>query len=299
MKILVTGSSGTIGSEMVEGLEKAGCDVWGLDKKQPQFTHPKHFIHHDLTKPLENLEWFDLIIHLAANARVHDLVIDPTLAQDNITMVFNILEYARKTETPKFIFASSREIYGNGNEMPVKESVGSQRTSESPYASSKLAGESYCYSYAKCYGIDTKIVRFSNVYGKYDFSNRFIPKTIRNLKANRDVEIWGKDKVLDFTYIVDAVSGVFKLIDMWPNSIEYNIAYGKGYTLISVAERLKELLSSKSKIVIKETKVGEVTEYTANIAKMLDLDWKPQFPIEQGINLAINYYETHNGNSSK
>lgn len=112
MKILITGSSGTIGSEMVNTFEALGHEVWGLDKRPPQFVTPKHFILHDLTKPLENLEWFDLIIHLAANARVHDLVIDPQMSLDNISMVFNALEYARKTETPKFIFASSRGVYG-------------------------------------------------------------------------------------------------------------------------------------------------------------------------------------------
>ncbi len=292
MKILITGSSGMIGSELVSTLKSYGHDVWGMDKVWPKYTSC-HFLLCDMREPINLSIKFDLIIHLAANARVHDLVIDPELSLDNVKMTFNILEYARKTGSNRLIFSSSREIYGNGNEMPVKESVGSQRTSESPYASSKLAGESYCHSYRKCYGVDTKIVRFSNVYGKYDFSNRFIPKTIKNCKLNNPIEIWGKDKVLDFTYISDAVSGLVHIIENWPKETEFNIAYGKGETLISVAQRIKDALKSESQILMADSKTGEVAEYAADIGQMNSIGWKPKVAIGEGLTKALDYYENN------
>lgn len=281
-----------IGSKLVMSLRDHL--VVGMDKKPPLFDCPR-FIQHDLTSPFppEFTAKFDLIIHLAANARVHDLVLNPELSLDNIKMTFNVLEYARKSGCKKVIFASSREIYGNGNAMPVSENIGSQRTSESPYASSKLAGESYCHSYAKCYGIDIKIVRFSNVYGKYDFSNRFIPKTIRNIKAKKPIEIWGKDKILDFTHLHDAVGGLVHLIEKWPEEKEFNIAYGKGETLVDVTEKLKKLLKSKVPIVFSDSKVGEVAEYTADISKMKAIGWKPRINIDEGLKMAVEYYATH------
>lgn len=287
-KILITGSSGMIGSALVESLK--GHEVWGLDKYDPAFVTPDNFIRHDFTLPLEKHVRFDLIVHLAANARVHDLVIDPDLSLDNVKMTFNALEYARRMGIPKFIFASSREVYGNGNSLPVAEDIGSQRTSESPYSSSKIAGEAYCHSYRNCYGIDMKIVRFSNVYGRYDYSNRFIPKTIKNIRESNPIEIWGKDKVLDFTYLSDAVDGLAMVIDKWPKENEFNIAYGKGESLLGVAKTLSSIIGREADIKVIGTKKGEVMQYTGDISRMEKLGWSPKVPIEKGLQMAVEYY---------
>ena len=69
---------------------------------------------------------------------------------------------------------------------------------ESPYSASKIACEALFRSYKKCYGIDFILTRFSNVYGMYDDSDRVIPLFIRLTKENKDLEIFGKDKLLDF-----------------------------------------------------------------------------------------------------
>lgn len=295
MKILVTGSSGMIGSELVPALEARGHKVWGLDRKDPEFTKLERFIKYDLLsgQPLYTQEHqFDLIIHLAANARVWELVENPNLALENVVTTHQVYELARQAGVPKVLFASSREIYGNGNELPVDETAGSQRSCESPYGASKLFGESYAYAYEKCYNLDTKIMRFSNVYGKYDFSDRFIPKVIKQLKANEEVEIWGANKVLDFTYITDTVDGIIHLVENWDEARakEWNIASGVGFNLSEVAELLRVMLDSKSNIRIGESHPGEVFEYTADINSMKSIGWSPKVGLNEGLKKSIEYY---------
>src|SRR3989338_2248881 len=124
-RILVTGSSGTIGTRLCERLlqtYKGETDeIIGLDRNINPFNKSVNDITKiaDLLKPETyaryslDFENADILIHLAANARVYDLVKEPELARDNMLTVFNALELARKLKIPIFIFASSRETYGN------------------------------------------------------------------------------------------------------------------------------------------------------------------------------------------
>jgi len=298
MRILITGSSGMIGSALVDKLIEEGHDVIGLDEAYPIFNNYQPTILHDLRHQIENSKIqesemkFDLMIHLAANARVYNSVKNPKLSYDNISMTYWALEFARKNHIPKFLFASSRETYGNGNELPVAEDKSSHRKTESPYTASKISGEAYCYAYAECYGMDTKIMRYSNVYGKYDNSDRFVPKAIKKMKANEPFEIWGDGKSMSFTYIDDCIDGTMTLINRWDEAKdrEYNIASDTQDSLISVAERIKKELFSSSGILITDNLVGEVMNFQADITKMKNLGWTPKVSIEEGINKSINWY---------
>lgn len=291
MKILVTGSSGMIGSALVPKLEELGHEVVALDRRLPEFTFPKNFMHHDLLQPVPAPLMVDMVIHLAAHARVWELVEDPSRALENVVTTHNAFEYARRVGA-KIMIASSREVYGNGNELPVDEWVGSQRQAESTYSASKIFGEAYAWAYMRSYELSTRIVRFSNVYGKYDFSDRFIPKVIKNLKINKPVEIWGEKKFLDFTHIDDTVAGIIHLMNNWETATlkEWNIASGKGYTLLEVAKILKEKIGSTSNIEIGNSNPGEVFEYEADITRMKSIGWEPKVTLDQGLNESIKYY---------
>ena len=116
MNILVSGSSGTIGTRLCEKLLEAGHTVVGADW-EPCTWNPvieKLRIDIDLRDATQYEKLpknIDMIIHLAANARVYELVEHPERAMDNITDTFNILEFARKNAIKKMMFASSREIH--------------------------------------------------------------------------------------------------------------------------------------------------------------------------------------------
>lgn len=305
MRILVTGSSGTIGTRLCETLLAQGHEVQGMDW-EPCKWNPiveKLRINVDLrdanalkaqSSKLKALP--DLIIHLAANARVYELVENPDRAMDNCIDTFNILEFARKNGIKRMMFASSRETYGNIH-LPEGQKYTEDKahfmTCESPYTASKIAGEAFFEAYKRCYGIETVIVRFSNVYGMYDDSIRVVPLYFRNAKANKPLKVFGKDKCLDFTYIDDAVQGLTKIIANWDKAKNdtYNLAYGEGTTILHLAEEMKRLLKSDSVIELGASRTGEVTHYIADISKAQKrFGYDPQTNFTEGIQKSVEWY---------
>src|SRR3989344_2682444 len=295
-RILVTGSSGMVGTELCIQLHAAGYGVWGVDRNRPQIEMNglEHFEQLDLLQS-RGPEWlpddFDVVIHLAANARVHDLVVNPDLALENAVTTHNVFEFVRKKRIPRILFASSREVYGNQDVLPVEEGRASLRYSQSPYSSSKIFGESYCYAYNSAFGIDTKIMRYSNVYGRWDNSDRFIPKLIRSLKENRPFVIYGEEKAMSFTYIDDCISGTMQVLKNWDTlPMAVNVASETKDSLVAVARRVKEMMRSSSEITIGENLPGEVWNFQANIDVLKGTGWEPRFGTEEGLKRSVDWY---------
>lgn len=301
MKILVTGSSGTIGTRLCERLIDEQYEVLGLDWEPNKWNKDIQTI----TTQIDLRDWnqlqalsadlqADLIIHLAANARVYELVEHPDRAQDNILTTFNVLEFARKNNIKKFIFASSRETYGNTNAGILCEDKAKFQTCESPYTASKIAGEALAESYKRCYGIDVIILRFSNVYGMYDDSARVVPLFIRQAQKGEPLTVFGKEKCLDFTYIddtVDAILLAIKKFDQAKNET-YNIATGTGTAIAHLAERIKELTGSLSEIRMGQVRTGEIVKFVADISKAKErLGYQPKVDFEEGIKRAVEWYK--------
>ena len=298
-KILVTGSSGTIGTRLCEELLGQSDDVIGIDRRQNKWSQKidEITLHQDLRdkSSFDKIPRdIDLIIHLAANARVYNLVRDPTLARDNFEITFNTLDFARKNDIKKFIFASSRETYGNSDKLVYSENEVRIKNCESPYTASKIGGEALVHSYQQCYTIDFIIFRFSNVYGMYDDSDRVIPLFIKLTKEGKDLTIFGKEKLLDFTYIDDCVSGILKGIENFDNvkNDTYNLGSGKGTSIIKIAESIQKLMRGKNKIIVKENRTGEVIKFIADISRAKEkLGYEPQITIEEGLKKTIQWYQ--------
>jgi len=290
-KILVTGSSGTIGTRLSEKLLEKNYDVVGIDWKPNKWNKKieKITLHYDLRdKSIFNKipKNFDLVIHLAANARVYNLVKQPELARDNFLTTFNTLNFARKNNIKRFIFASSRETYGNSKKIVHSEDEVRIENCESPYTASKIGGEALVHSYQQCYGIDFVIFRFSNVYGMYDDSDRVIPLFIKLTKEGKEL--------LDFTYINDTISGILKTIENFKKAKNdvYNIGSGKGASIVEVAQLIQETMKGQNKIIIQERRTGEVVKFIANITKAKQkLGYKPKINIVDGIKKSIWWYQ--------
>ncbi len=303
MKILVTGSSGTIGTRLCETLLEHGDEVIGIDWVANKWNENVEAVtrHIDLRDEVEvaNLDLpkdIDAVVHLAANARVYELVEHPDRARDNFVTLFNALEMARTTGIPRFLFASSREGYGNIQAKQYTEDLVRVENCESPYTASKVGGEALVEAYTRCYGIDHVIFRFSNVYGMYDDSVRVVPLFIRKARKNEPLMVYGKEKCLDFTYIDDAIDGILKALDNFEHAKNgtYNVAYGEGTTIVHLAERVKKLLGSSSPLEVGVPRTGEVVRYVANITKAKEtFGYEPRVPFEEGIEKAVAWYEEH------
>lgn len=297
MKILVTGSSGTIGTHLCDTLLKRGDDVVGMDmvpnKWQPSVQAVTVIGDMRKKEDFSKLpKGIDMCIHLGANARVYELVEDPDRALDNFVTLFNALEFCRKNGVKKFLFASSREGYGNVHAEMYSEDMVRLENCESPYTASKVGGEALVHAYEKCYGIDCIIFRFSNVYGMYDDSERVVPLFIRKAKKGERLTVFG-NKSLDFTYIDDAIHGLLQAIDGFDaaKGDTYNIAYGEGNTIVRLAEMINEHFKSAGGVDLGSIRTGEISRYVADISKAVKkLGYKPKTPFAEGVMKAIDWY---------
>ncbi len=300
-RILVTGSSGTIGTRLCEFLLEKKFYVVGIDRKENRWKESVNKITKILdicdSDSMEKLkENIDLVVHLAANARVYDLVLNPYLALENFITAFNILEYCRKNNIKKIIFASSRETYGNSEKVTYDEDEVHLKKCESPYAASKIGGESLISAYQKCYNIDFVIFRFSNVYGMYDDSDRVIPLFIKKCLNDENLTVFGKNKLLDFTYIDDAITAVMLGIEKFDNvkNNAFNLGFGEGNTILDVANIIKKFLNTYVKISIGSNRKGEVIQYIANISKAKKmLGYSPKTNLAEGIRKSIVWYNDY------
>lgn len=298
--VLVTGSSGTIGTELVGRLLDDGYDVTGTDVVPNRWDEAIDdlTVQVDLTDPAATSSLptdVDLVVHLAANARVHKLVQDPTGARENFDVTFNLLDFAR-TVGADFVFASSREVYGNEDRTICSEDDTFVNVCESPYTASKIGGEALVKSYERCYDIETCILRFSNVYGRYDASDRVIPLFIAQAANGDDLTVFGDKKVLDFTYIDDCVSGIKRVLEKFHKTkgTTLNIASGRGTSIIELAELLRERVNPSVDIHVEPNRVGEVSRYIADISKARKLmGHEPSHTVKSGLDQTVEWYEAN------
>lgn len=309
MHILITGSSGQIGTNLALRLQERGHNVFGIDKRMNTWTNSFPYLLQDLSGRFYNYKNgigeakypadIDLVVHLAANAKVHELVGHPERALDNIIINFNVLEYCRANNLP-IVFSSSREVYGDIHRYITDEDQSNHHFTESPYSASKISGEALIYSYARCYGIEYLIFRFSNVYGRYDSDiermERVIPLFIQKIYNHEPIRVFGKDKTLDFTYVDDCVSGIIngieKLTSEEIKNQTFNLAFGEGHTLIELVELISKNLERESNITIEDSKPGEVTHYVADIRKAKKLlGYNPQISLPEGIKKMIEWWK--------
>src|SRR6266571_571267 len=267
MRVLITGSSGQIGTNLALRLQRDGHWVYGVDKRQNTWTDDHSwYLLQDLAGHypafvggIGGVEYpeVDVVVHLAAHAKVHQLVRQPHRALENAIMTFNVLEYARQLELP-VVFSSTREVYGDVHRFDeYGEATADFAYTESPYSASKIASEAFIYSSARCYGLRYLVFCFSNVYGRYDNDlqrmERVIPLFVHQMLRDEQVTVYGgAAKVLDFTYIDDCVDGIARgIVALAEGRVEnetINLAYGEGNTLVRAAELISAALGVEPRI---------------------------------------------------
>lgn len=302
LNILITGSSGQIGTNLALRLIQEGHSILGVDIRENSWTNSIPMRRVDLTgdcvgRLLELIKGFkiELIVHLAAHAKVYELVREPSRALENVAMTFKAAESARIAEIP-IIFASSREVYGDIHRHVTDESCADFVVAESPYSASKIAGEAFIYSYAQCYNLPYIVFRFSNVYGRFDNDlermERVTPLFIKRISHGLPIVIHGKEKILDFTFVDDCIQGISlgieKLVKREVTNKTINLAFGQGNSLVDLASFIGKAVGIEPNISFTPPNPGEVTRYIADItkARML-LGYDPQTPLQEGIPKAI------------
>jgi len=293
MKILITGGNGFIGSHLCEFLTNEGYEVTSLDIKFGSNT--KHLDCKKITLDInqnsisEVIQDSDLVIHLAAISRVDDAQANPIKCFEvNVMGVLRILE-ALKNSNTRLIFSSSREVYGEPNSVPVKES--DQRNPLSVYGSSKLAAEQLLKTYSELYGLKFVTLRLANVYGSdRDLPQRVIPRFIDSSRKNIPLTINGGNQIIDFTFIDDVIDGINKVIKKISNDgldyceQEYNFSTTVGTSIADLAKLIKKIFNSNSELTFNKARIYDVQNFVGDYKKAKNaFDFEPKYSLEEGL----------------
>ena len=292
MRILLTGSSGFIGSALKRLLEENGVEVVPFDIKDNPLDDVR-----DFSALQSKVMDVDGIIHLAAVSRVKIAHENPLeCVTTNIGGMINVLESVRLLRTdnnsPWVIFGSSREVYGEAATLPVNEM--SIRKAINVYGVSKLTGEELCRTYSDNYGLKVRILRFSNVYtGKNDHLDRVIPKFILQAFNEEDLIINGTgEEIFDFTYIDDTIQGISCCVQEIERNNhlfdDFNISTGVPISLKQLADTIIEKTRSKSIVEFTKPRSYDVNKFYADPSKAIKiLGFQPKITLNEGIDFSI------------
>ncbi len=312
MKILITGGAGFIGSHLCDKYVKNGDTVLCLDNfMNGNLMNIRHLLNYRNFKLVNgDLRDFDLlekimrdvdaVFHLAAQIHVDRSIIEPKLTYDvNVLGTQNILEVARMYDVEKIIHASTSEVYGSAQYVPMDEKH--PLNAPHPYGASKIAADRMCYAYVETYGMNICIMRSFNIFGPRQKDSGYggvISLFTKRILSNMPPIVYGDGaQTRDYTYVDDTVKA-YDLILKNSKPLEEPINFGTGeeIKIIDLANKIIELCDKEGKIkpVHVEPRPGEVKRLLANNSKANEiLGWKPDYTIEEGLKKFIDWYKNY------
>jgi UDP-glucose 4-epimerase len=284
-RILVTGSNGFIGRNLVEELKKCTTDVVAL-------TYPNgNRIDIRDWKRIKEMEDIHMVYHLAAITQVPFSFENPReVYAVNVLGTLNILELCRLHDIKKIVFASSY-VYGQPRYLPIDEKHPVQPTN--PYARSKVMGEDLCKAYYEDYGLKCIILRAFNIYGEDQSENFLIPSILKQLVKD-EIELNNPEPKRDFIYIKDAISAYVKAGEYDGSGFEiFNIGSGRSY---SVDEIVRKLIDSSGRNVAvtyqNKRRKNEIMNTISDYRKAKEkLCWEASVSIDEGLKITLENYK--------
>ena len=316
-KIIVTGGSGFIGSNLVDFLIKKKLFVINLDKLTYSSNKYKSKLRNNKNYKLIKIDIIDkrkiikiikkykpkAIFNLAAETHVDRSIDDPgNFIHTNINGTFSILESLRylkkKKISPKLIHISTDEVYGD-----IKKGLRSDENyryePSSPYSASKASADHLVKSYIRTYKLKAVISNCCNNYGPYQFPEKLIPKMISNIFNNKELPIYAKGKnSREWIHVEDHCAALFKLYLKGKNGENYNVGTGLNLRNIDLVNKIlkvfrdmKIIIGNKTKIKFVKDRPGHDFRYALNNKKIYNhFKWKPKIKFEEGLKNTIIWY---------
>jgi UDP-glucose 4-epimerase len=303
MRILVTGGAGFIGSHIVNAYIDAGNEVTVIDNLssgEMKLVNPKAtFYHLDIHSPevktvLEK-EKITVINHHAAQISVSSSISNPLLdANSNIIGTLQLLQNAVSYEIEKFIFASTGgAMYGEQKTFPASEEHPCQPLS--PYAISKLCAERYINYFGTQHGLNTTVLRYSNVYGPHQ--NQYGEAGVvaifcgRLLKGQQPIINGDGEQTRDFVYVKDIVQANTIALNPQCSGL-FNVGTGKETTINFLTRYLVKASAVATSIEYGPAIKGEQKRSVIDSGKLLNgFGWKPGVSVEEGLLETFNYFK--------
>lgn len=317
-KILVTGSTGFIGSHLVQELVKQKkYDVYALMKpatnRNPvllkEFLKGANLVttdisdYHSMMHTLKRIEP-DIVVHLAALSPVRDSFEKPfTYVTANIVGTMNIaygLMELANYEDRKLIYASTAEVYGIQQKSPVKEDAALNPSS--PYANAKAMTDMQLRMMSYVYNLNTTVMRNTNSYGRKVDTSFFVEYVVTTMLKGEKVYIGAPDSLRDYMYVSDHVNTYVRAIEKRDVKGEaFNAATGITISNKDAAYKIADMIGfDKKKIMLGKYPPDYPYRPIGSDQPFIDLDttkirktlgWKPEVKLEPGLERTIQFWK--------
>ncbi|NUN07577.1 MAG: UDP-glucose 4-epimerase GalE [Ignavibacteriaceae bacterium] len=319
MNILVTGGAGYIGSHFVKVLRRTDNRIVVLDnlsrghtESVPDGVSLEKIDLLDFTSltDLFSRHSIDAIVHFAAFAYVGESVDSPDIYyRNNVLGSYNLIEAAKQGGVKKFVFSSTCSLYGNPDQMPIKEDFKTDPLN--PYARTKLMIEQVLRDYDTAFGIKSVCLRYFNAAGasfdgdigeSHHPEPHLIPIILNTALGKREsVTIYGDDYptddgtcIRDYIHILDLADAHLRALNYLvegKDSTIINLGTGYGNSVLEVIRKCGEITGKKINYKIGERRAGDPAILVADNHKARTvLGWIPKFGIEQTIESAWKWH---------
>ncbi|MBE9129700.1 MULTISPECIES: NAD-dependent epimerase [unclassified Coleofasciculus] len=330
VKVLVTGAAGFIGYHLSQRLLAQGDTVIGLDnlnayyevslkqdrlaqiENEPGFSFYKlDLADRDGMAQLFAEESFEIVVHLAAQAGVRYSLKNPHAYVDsNLVGFMNILEGCRHSDIKHLVFASSSSVYGANTKVPFSVEDNVDRP-VSLYAATKKANELMGHAYSHLYNIPMTGLRFFTVYGPWYRPDMALFLFTQAILAGQPINVFNYGRMQrDFTYVDDVVEGVMRVMEKIPQPGEsenlspgqkksapyklYNIGNNQPVELLRLIEVLENCLGKTAVKNMLPMQPGDVPTTYADVNDLMrDVGFRPNTPIEVGVERFVNWYRSY------
>lgn len=313
-KVLITGGLGFIGSSLARRLAHSGADVTLVDSLIPEYGGNLHNIHDFVDQVRVNISDVrdrhslghlvrgqNFLFNLAGQTSHQDSMEDPFADLEiNCSAQLSILETCRKYSPGiKIVFASTRQIYGRPDYLPVDEKHLLRPTDVNGI--NKMAGERYHILYNNVYGLRACALRLTNTYGPgmriKDARQTFLGTWVRLLLDNKPFSVWGGDQLRDFNHVDDVVDALLLAAESEATNGEiFNLGDSNVVSLRALADTLVAANGGGEYEILsfpEERKRIDIGDYYADFSKFAALGWTPATPLKTGLAETLRYYRAN------
>jgi len=269
-KILVTGSNGFIGRQVIKRLNKSEVISDSINTKRINLQNLEEVM---------KLNRSDIVIHLGGKTQKeldwNDYFIN------NVIGTLNILEYCIRKNVKKIIFVSTY-VYGNPKYSPVDEKhvINPHNT----YTKSKYLAEKLCELYSKNFDLNVTILRPFNIFGKTLPNGFLISNLLKSVKTDEKITIVNKNSKRDFLYVDDFVDVILNIKDYDFKFEIFNIGSGISYSFNEIIKKIEKITSKKINLDYKNNKKIFIKEIKADTTKInKKINWKPKIKFDEGL----------------
>ena len=297
LRVLVTGGAGFVGSHLVDRLMERGnivivADNFFTGRKENIMHHLQNpffeLIRHDVVEPM--LIEVDQVYHLACPASpVHYKHNPVKTIKTSVMGTLNMLGLAKRVGA-RMLLTSTSEVYGDPLEHPQKESYWGNVNPigvRSCYDEGKRVAETLCFDYHRQEGVDIRIARIFNTYGPRMAleDGRVVSNFVSQALRGEPLTVYGDgSQTRSFQYVDDLVAGLMALMDNEDEIGPVNIGNPGEFTMLELAEVVKEVVDKNAKIVYKENTADDPGRRQPDISLAKKaLGWEPKITLKEGL----------------